>query len=396
MRGWVENRYAKSWTLVVDLGNDPITGQRDRRAKSIPKREFTEKQANTELRHWMDELEKGTAVKTDKITFGEFLQEWLRDYATHNVVPTTYRLYEMYVRVHLTPLLGAIKLQQLTARHLQSYYTDRLTRGYSKGPKKPKKGEDGSPEPTRIGTALSARSVLHQHRMVHKALEYAVKHGLTNRNVADMVDPPREEKAVIVPLAPAVVTRIALTLEESYGTIALLALWSGQREGEVLATRVKDVGYGYVNVEQTLHKEPGEPYTFGQTKGKRKRRARIPAQLSERLMALGKGKKPDDLLFTRPDGQPVNPSTVYDKYVAAAKKLGYKTRFHDIRHTHGTLLAEKGAAPRAAQEQLGHADAQTTLNIYTFVTEPMQDHLGGILEEAWEDVTKAGPESIPQ
>jgi Phage integrase family len=40
-------------------------------------------------------------------------------------------------------------------------------------------------------------------------------------------------------------------------------------------------------------------------------------------------------------------------------------RFHDMRHLAGTLMSEAGVPPKRAQEILGHADARTTLAIYT-------------------------------
>lgn len=45
---------------------------------------------------------------------------------------------------------------------------------------------------------------------------------------------------------------------------------------------------------------------------------------------------------------------------------------HCLRHTHGTMLAEQGINPKTIMERLGHKDIKTTLQIYTFNTESMQ------------------------
>lgn len=47
----------------------------------------------------------------------------------------------------------------------------------------------------------------------------------------------------------------------------------------------------------------------------------------------------------------------------------YQITVHQLRHTHASLLFESGASLKDVQEKLGHADMQTTMNIYTHVTE---------------------------
>ncbi len=41
--------------------------------------------------------------------------------------------------------------------------------------------------------------------------------------------------------------------------------------------------------------------------------------------------------------------------------------WHSLRHLHATLLSEAGEPLKVAQAQLGHADLQTTLGVYTHV-----------------------------
>ena len=51
--------------------------------------------------------------------------------------------------------------------------------------------------------------------------------------------------------------------------------------------------------------------------------------------------------------------------------------FHGFRHTHASLLFESGnMSIKAVQHRLGHSDIQTTMNIYTHVTQLQKDNLG--------------------
>lgn len=51
--------------------------------------------------------------------------------------------------------------------------------------------------------------------------------------------------------------------------------------------------------------------------------------------------------------------------------LGIQFKFHNLRHTYATILAESGISPRYVQEMLGHSKLEFTLKYYTHVTEKM-------------------------
>ena len=48
-------------------------------------------------------------------------------------------------------------------------------------------------------------------------------------------------------------------------------------------------------------------------------------------------------------------------------------RFHDLRHTHATMLMKQGTNPKVLQERLGHCKRSMTLDVYSHVIPGMQE-----------------------
>jgi len=62
-----------------------------------------------------------------------------------------------------------------------------------------------------------------------------------------------------------------------------------------------------------------------------------------------------DLVFCHPDGSPVDPDVTTHRFERRAEACPgvVRIRFHDMRHTHATLLLEDGATERYVAERLG-------------------------------------------
>jgi len=75
----------------------------------------------------------------------------------------------------------------------------------------------------------------------------------------------------------------------------------------------------------------------------------------------------------RPYFSPTRPETVYDRVRRLKRRLGSALSSawtpHWLRHTHTTALLLNGAPPHVVMRRLGHADVQTTLSLYGWVTE---------------------------
>jgi integrase len=78
MRGHIRQRAKGSWTIVFDLRIDAATGRRRQKSQTV---KGTKRDAERALREVLLSVEQGSYLKPNKMTLGELLRQWLRDYA---------------------------------------------------------------------------------------------------------------------------------------------------------------------------------------------------------------------------------------------------------------------------------------------------------------------------
>jgi integrase len=102
--------------------------------------------------------------------------------------------------------------------------------------------------------------------------------------------------------------------------------------------------------------------------------------LLQTLLAVPAGDDPErDYVFRSQTGRPLDPDNVdraFKPHLALAG-LSEEVRFHDLRHTHASLLIAAGVHPKAIQARLGHTSITTTLNRYGHL---MPDAFAGVGE----------------
>lgn len=368
MKGHIKQRSKGSWTIWVDIGRDPETGKRKQQALTI---HGSKKDAERELRAILTRIEGGAHVKPAKITVGEYLKSWLRDYVATNTAPSTADGYSDIVKTHLIPALGSLPLTALRSSHIQAYYGRMLELGRRDG-----KG------------GLSAQTVKHHHRVLYEVLKHAVKHGLLIRNVGEAVDPPRPDRKEMSTLEPDDVHPLLNAARETpYYTLFYTAIYTGLRRSELLGLRWRDVDLDLatLSVVQTLHHVPKKGYIFREPKTKHGRRL---VDLSPSLAVLlrehcanqelerkllGCVLMPGDLVFSYPDGTPLPPNSVTKAFHKLAQSLGLSNiRLHDLRHTHASLMLRQGVHPKVVSERLGHSSVAITLDTYSHVLPGIQ------------------------
>jgi len=369
MKGHIYQRAKGSWTIVYDLPMDTVTGRRRQKSQRV---KGTKRDAERALREVLLSLEQGSYVKPNKIALGELLRQWLKEYASMNTTDRTQESYTSIIERHLIPALGRVSLVDLQAQNIQSYYAKKLSEGRADG-----KG------------GLSARSVVYHHRILSKALDYAVKMGLVVRNMAKVVEPPRVARVTMQTLSQEEVSRfLDVARETDYYVYFATLLYTGLRRGELLALRWRnmDLGSGKLSVVETAYRLGSGEYRIKEPKTPQSRRSVIlPPSLVDLFkvyrfdqellrIQLGISLNADDFVFIRPDGSPINPNAVTLAFRRIIKRAGLKDiRIHDLRHTHATLMLKAGIHPKVVSERLGHANIGITLDIYSHVLPGLQE-----------------------
>ncbi len=144
--------------------------------------------------------------------------------------------------------------------------------------------------------------------------------------------------------------------------IVRVAAYAGLRRGELVALRWRDVHFALrklvvsrtisANVESTS------------TKSRRAREVPLPDQAAgalDRLSQRGDFTSPDDFVFANRLGRRLDGSAVRRRVDRARERAGLRPlRFHDLRHTYGSLLVAGGIDLASVKSAMGHSRITTT------------------------------------
>ncbi len=352
----------------------------------------TKPQAEKFLVDVQSRINKGEFFDLEDIYYRKYMESWQDFHCKPNLAYRTYEGYKIIIDKYILPNLGNIKISKLQPAHIQNYYTLMAA-----------DKEAG-------GAGLSGTSILYHHRIIKESLSHAVNIGYINFNPAARVKPPRKNKPEMNTLSIAQAKYILSNYKTNSIYIALLlAIKTGMRLGEICATRWQNVDLANmtINVTHSLQRQ-GKQLVLKEPKTDASRRSiPIPADLVKELKRIQRQQKKDKLslgsgydkrgfVCAWEDGRPFEPVWVSkqwrkiiadDKAKAENKKIDRQVpdgvRFHDLRHTHATILISQGVSLKTVQERLGHESISTTGDIYAHVTPAMQQGVIGILDSVF-------------
>jgi integrase len=278
------------------------------------------------------------------------LAEFSKNDWAPTVLPTlkysTQRYYGYVLDGHILPAIGGRRLCDLTREEVQAFLTAKLKAG------------------------LAWETVAHMKHALSKILSAAVEWGYTTDNVATMAKLPRRQ-----PGPPrAFLTedqgrKLLQVLEEPGRTVVLVLLLTGCRIGEVLALRWKhvDLNSGVLQIREGVYQGHFSSPKTQSSIGDLPIGPQMVAALLKHRKRQGSDPSPDALVFPNERGGPHDTHNLLWRVLYPACKTAGVPRvsWHELRHTHATLLNAQGESVKTIQAQLRHSSARVTMEIYT-------------------------------
>jgi integrase len=237
--GTISKRGDGRYMARMTIGRNPVTGK----PKRVTFYGHTREEVAEKLAKALHDKSRDTFIAPHRLTLGGWLDTWLWQYKKPKVRPTTFDTYESHIRRHLKPGLGNVPLKTFRPERIQAYLNAMAKQGFD------------------------ASTLRLNYIILSNALKQAEKNGLVARNVARLVDPPRQQRKEYGTLTIAQVrSRLLPAIEGDRLQPALLTFFmAGLRKGELLALRWIDVDFDAktLQVKQTLARvgthTPGAP-----------------------------------------------------------------------------------------------------------------------------------------
>jgi integrase len=305
------------------------------------------------------------------------MQQYLNSHQ-HNVATRTADRYRGIIENHLIPAFGHAQIKDIKAIHIESYQNKKLENGKING-----KG-------------LSPATVRIHHNLLNSIFQYAQRLEIIEKNPVSLIPLPKMKSRKNNFLSKDELRKI---LNYSEGLwihdFIRVAVSTGMRRGEMLGLEWKNVDLDNkrISVVKALKRtskgiELSEPKTQSSV--------RSIAITDNTVSILRKIKSEQDkikykigdqyynkfdLVFCEKDGRYCNPNTVTRRFKRVVKAVGLEeVKLHDLRHTMASFLI-KIANPKVVQERLGHSSISMTMDLYSHLSEDLQQEAADDLAE---------------
>lgn len=319
------------------------------------------------------EIAQGAWTAPTTTTLGQWAGTWCEQYLRRSVSTRSYDRQKGIVVRHIAPALGTVPLQKLSAVRINELYRQLEASG------------------------LHASTVRYVHVVLGSCLKAAVKIGALQRNPAANASPPKVSgQSGGRALTQAELERILGAFKgEPLFPLVALAAGTGARINELLALEWGAVDWaartlridaalkptsagldrGVPKTERsrrTIRLDDGLASLLSGERDRQEREQRMIRGIAEGVTTLRSLLPEKALMFPASPIDPTKPrrhGPISKAFAARAGRVGLAgLRFHDLRHTHATLLLQAGVPVEAVSARLGHANAAVTLGIYSHAT----------------------------
>lgn len=355
--GSIYQRSNGSWAAVYTNGVKP---------DGKPNRKWIYGKTAAEVREKLNkvtaQLREGTYIEPEKLTVSAWLTIWLENYVRRpGAKESTGDEYERVAVNRIIPYLGGNKLQKLRPEQLQKWINE-------------------------LSGKYSPASVRNAHRVLSIALKQAIKNRLILFNPAQEAILPKMDSKIknpAQPLSEAEQEQLLKALPDTTaGRVLAFLIYTGLREGECCALTWANVSKDAISVRQTVLRIKNR----GEGTNKTVRRFDTPKtdtsirdipltpsaqaiitkqRTTQAEAALKTGQPMPEFVFATATGNVLEGAYLTKTLYNVCKRIGIPRRSpHDLRHTFGTRLNERGVDANTIARLMGHSNPTTTMNIY--------------------------------
>ncbi len=356
---------SKNYIVYLEYKDPESKKKIQKNMGSYPKK----RDASKKLTEIKDSIYNDDLLLPSTLTLEKFLIDFIEKYKV-NISITTYNCYLRICNKYIIPMLGRYKLEDLKPIHIQNYVDD-------------------------LVGILTPQTIKIHINILKLAMKKAYRLKLIRENIVEYIEIPRVRKFKNDIYNQADLHKL---LEKCVGTSLELPIFIasglGLRISEILGLTWNNIDFNNntVTVDKITVRNDGKVILKDPKTESSERTISAPIELMNRLknykkqqieMKLqGKIKNEFNLLFFDKNENPIAKDVLSKKFNRFLKENNLKhIRFHDLRHSHVTLLINSKVPIRVISERVGHSNINTTLNIYSHVLKEMDKEASDKISE---------------
>ncbi|MCR9161693.1 MAG: tyrosine-type recombinase/integrase [Nannocystaceae bacterium] len=342
-----------TWMVQIEWRNPDGTRRSIRRKSPIQTKRGAEKYER-EVRAALADGSYGKEVKRMP-TVAEFAEEFMQTYVKANNKHSTCEDKRSMLRHHLVPFFGRMKLDEIGPREIERYKAAKL-RTHS------------------VKTVTNQLSVL--RKMLNVAHEWEIIGGVPKFRWMKL--PESRFRFLDFDEAERLLDVAKKEPDQTWWTMALVALNTGMRQGELLAIEWDDIDLVAARLVVRRSVTRG---VLGTPKSGRNRQIDLNSRVVAALRSHRHLRGP--LVFCNEDGSMLTKNQCRRPLRKLQRRAGLmELAWHDLRHTFASHLAMRGVPMKAIQELMGHSTMKMTMRYAHLTPSVRRDAVERLVEPA--------------
>ena len=356
---------SKNYIVYLEYLDKETNKRKQKNMGSYP----LKRDATRRLNEIKEEIYKEELLLPNETIIEDFILDFLEKYKI-NLSITTYNCYMRTSKKYIIPLLGDIKLCDIRPIHIQNYVDD-------------------------LVGLLSPKTIKIHLNILNLAFKRAYRLKLIKENPVQFVEIPKSKKFKNEIYTPE---DMRILLEKCHGTSLelpiIIASGLGLRVSEILGLTWNNIDFNdfTITVDKITTRDNGKVILKDPKTESSVRTISAPKEIifmlkqlkKDRLAAKLKGEKSHrELIFYDKNLQPIAPDVISKKFKYFLEQNNLKhIRFHDLRHSHVTMLIDAKVPIKVISERVGHSNVNTTLNIYSHALKEMDQEASDKISNA--------------